>query len=189
MRLIYAMSDTRPASIPPLLNAVNFRTLRASDLPSLEWEGEYMHYRNLYKDAYRRACNGDAILWVAEIPMQGLIGQAFIQLVCPRPELADGWQNAYLYGFRIKPAYRNKGIGSRMLEVIQNDLSQRRFQRLTLNVARANPDAIRLYQRLGFSITADEEGHWSYIDHRGKWRSVHEPSYRMEKELQKPGFQ
>jgi ribosomal protein S18 acetylase RimI-like enzyme len=52
-----------------------------------------------------------------------------------------------------------------------------------LNVARDNLEAIRLYHRLNFQIVGEEPGIWSYIDHLGKWHTVEEPSWRMEKHL------
>ena len=110
-------------------------------------------------------------------------------MVCDRPELADGWQRAYLYSFRIKPEFRNQGLGTEMIRVIENYLLAKQFSRLTLNVARDNPDARRLYNRLGFQIVAEEPGVWSYPDELGVWHTVQEPSWRMEKLLLPPNSQ
>jgi ribosomal protein S18 acetylase RimI-like enzyme len=52
-----------------------------------------------------------------------------------------------------------------------------------LTVARDNLDAQRLYERLGYSTVAAEPGRWQYRDQYGRLRSVHEPTYRMEKPL------
>ena len=120
---------------------------------------------------------------MTETLTDGLIGQVFVQLVCDRPELADGWQRAYLYSFRIKPMYRNQGLGTNMVRVVEEYLCKRQFSRLTLNVARDNSAALRLYKRLGFQIVAEEPGNWAYPDEKGIWHFVHEPSWRMEKLL------
>lgn len=165
------------------INQVRIRRLAYEDLPALEWNGEFIHFRNVYEGVYRRMQNGTAEAWVAESGRDGIVGQVFLQLDCDRPELANGWNRAYLYSFRIKPEYRNLGLGTRMLDVLQNYLVKRKFTRLTLNVARDNPDARRLYERLGFQIVADEPGIWSYKDHNGKIQTVEEPSWRMEKKL------
>ena len=167
----------------PWLHQVIIRQLVEEDLPALEWGGEYQHFRHLYAEAYQRARRGNTILWVAEHPLRGLIGQIFIQLKCGRSELADGNSRAYMYAFRIQPDYRNQGLGTRLITHIENDLLQRNFEVLTLNVAKNNIAAIRLYQRLGFSITAPEPGRWSYIDHNGEQQNVIEPAWRMEKGL------
>lgn len=165
------------------LDNIRVRKLTKEDLPALEWDGEYTHFRNVYKGVYQRTQIGTAAAWVAESPLDGIIGQLFLQIDCDRPELANGWNRAYLYSFRIKPAYRNLGLGTKMLAVLEDYLIARHYTRLTLNVARDNPDAIRLYKKLGFQIVAEEPGIWSYIDHMGKLCTVEEPSWRMEKHL------
>ena len=166
-----------------LLDRISIRQMTREDLPALEWEGEFAHFRNVYKGVYQRTQIGTAVAWVAESTDAGVVGQVFLQLDCDRPELANGSNRAYLYSFRIKPPYRNIGLGSKMLEVLEHYLVARHYSRLTLNVARDNPDAIRLYKRKGFEIVAEEPGIWSYIDHLGKWRTEEEPSWRMEKRL------
>ena len=80
--------------------------------PSLEWDGEYAHFRRVYQDAFNRSQRGLSVLWVAELPGSGVIGQVFIQLICDRPELADGTNRAYLYSFRVRPEYRSAGTRS-----------------------------------------------------------------------------
>jgi ribosomal protein S18 acetylase RimI-like enzyme len=90
---------------------------------------------------------------------------------------------AYIYGFRIQPAYRSRGIGSHVLETIESDLVRRGFHRITLNVARENLAARRLYERQGYRIVAPEPGVWSYLDEEGQRQHVNEPAWRMEKEI------
>jgi ribosomal protein S18 acetylase RimI-like enzyme len=154
-----------------------------SDLPALEWNGEFKHFRLLHANAFFRMQQGTSMIWIAEAQLYGLLGQVFVQLFSDRPELADGWQRAYLYSFRIKPEFRNLGLGTQMVHVAEEYLLERRFKRLTLNVARENLDAQRLYTRLGFQIVAEEPGVWSYPDEENVWHTIQEPSWRMEKVL------
>jgi ribosomal protein S18 acetylase RimI-like enzyme len=168
---------------PTWLNDLNFRHIQKSDLPALEWDGEFSHFRRLFIEAYQSAMQGRAVLWLAEVVNMDLIGQVFVQLNSGRPELADGSFRAYVYGFRIKPAYRGYGVGSRFLDVVEADLIKRGYSRVTLNVGRDNPDARRLYERCGYQVVAAEPGRWSYLDQNGKRHEVHEPSWRMEKVL------
>lgn len=178
------MTETVSEESPVVeVDKIIIRLMTSKDLPALEWDGEFTHFRNVYKSVYHRMQSGTAEAWVAETPSAEMIGQVFLQLESDRPELADGWKRAYLYSFRIKPAYRNQGLGSRMLRTLEDYLISKHFTQLTLNVARDNPDAIRLYERVGFHIVAEEPGVWSYIDHEGHWRTVVEPSWRMEKQL------
>lgn len=162
---------------------VVIRQMEESDLPALEWEGEYTHFRRMYAEAYARQQRGYSVLWLAELPGVGIIGQVFIQLICDRPELANGLYRAYLYSFRIKPPFRSAGLGGRMLAILEADLKQRHYDQLTLNVAKTNTRARKMYERHGFRVIAHEPGCWSYIDHEGTWQHVEEPAWRMEKTI------
>ncbi len=178
--------STPPANqftLPPngWIRNVVIRQMQESDLPALEWEGEYTHFRRMYADAFKRQQRGFSILWVADLPGFGIIGQVFIQLICDRHELADGLYRAYLYSFRIKPPFRSAGLGGRMLAVLETDLKQRHYHQITLNVAKTNTRARRMYEAHGFRVVAHEPGCWSYIDHEGNWQHVEEPAWRMEK--------
>ncbi|HWQ84749.1 MAG TPA: GNAT family N-acetyltransferase [Anaerolineales bacterium] len=165
------------------LSQVTIRHLEAGDLPALEWDGEYTHFRRLFQDAYEYALQGRSILWVADLQGRGVIGQLFIQLFSGRRELADGNNRAYIYGFRIQPPYRRAGLGTRMMNVAEQELIARDFQYVTLNVGHNNPDAKRLYETHGYQVVASEPGRWSYLDHEGIRRDVDEPAWRMEKKL------
>lgn len=165
------------------LHKITIRHIQRSDLPALEWDGEYKHFRRVYADAFTRFEKGQSILWAAEHTDHGIIGQVFIQLICDRPELGDGHCRAYLYSFRIKPDYRGQGLGTRILTVVENDLRQRGYDYVTLNVAKDNPDALRMYQRNGYKVIAHEPGVWWYPDEHGDWHQVREPAWRMEKRI------
>jgi ribosomal protein S18 acetylase RimI-like enzyme len=170
---------TTPA--PAWISQVKIRHLAQTDLPALEWEGEYSRYRRLYTDIHQSALRGRSVLWVADLLGTGLIGQLFVQLNSSRPELANGNDRAYIYGFRIKPDYRSSGLGTQMLLVAEADLIRRKYRSVTLNVGRDNPRARSLYERLGYHVVAPEAGEWSYHDEQGQLHEVHEPSWRMEK--------
>jgi ribosomal protein S18 acetylase RimI-like enzyme len=165
------------------MDEIQVRPLEEDDLIDLEWEGEYSHFRTVYQNTYRRCLDGKALSWVAIHPNKGLIGQVFIQLECDRPELADGKERAYLFSFRIKPEYRNRGLGSRILEILETEIKSRGYKIITLNVARENSCAIRLYERKGYKTAAADPGRWSYPDEKGCWHEVEEPSWRMEKNI------
>jgi ribosomal protein S18 acetylase RimI-like enzyme len=166
-----------------VLAQVKFRQAFRSDLLALEWDGEFAHFRRLYAEAYRYAELGQAIIWVAELIEAGLIGQLFVHLKSDRRELADGRTRAYIYGFRIRPAYQSKGIGTRLLQVTENDLIQRGFTYVNLNVGQDNFRARQLYERLGYRVIGTDPGSWSYYDQHGRRQNVNEPAWRMQKEL------
>lgn len=165
------------------IEKVIFRQAGEDDLPSLEWNGQYKHFRKIYQDVFYLSQRGEASIWVAELPGIELIGQALVQLKSARFELADGETRAYIFGFRIKPSYRDNGIGSKMMEKVEEDLIDQGYEWVVLNVNHNNPQARNLYERLGYQVVAEEPGNWSYIDDNGKRCDVNEPAWRMEKKL------
>lgn len=165
------------------LSNVNIRPLIRSDLPHLEWDGEFVQLRKVYARAFERVLEGKSIMWVADFPGEGIIGQVFIQYISIRPDLADGINRAYLYAFRIKPAYRNAGLGSRMNQVLEAHLLSKNFKEVSLIVAKENTAAIRLYTRLGYKKVGQESGEWSFRDHRNRLTQIVEPGWKMVKVL------
>ncbi len=177
------MTEEITASIESLLSDLNIRLVTREDLLALEWEGEYSHFRRLFAEAFQRAQMGEAVLWVADLKNTGLIGQVFVHLNSQRQELADGIDRAYIYGFRVRAGYRNRGVGTQLLLAAEDDLKQRGFRWVSLNVGQDNPAARRLYERNGYYVIGTDPGYWFYIDERGIRREVHEPAFRMEKPL------
>jgi len=166
-----------------LQDNIVYRQVKSSDLPRLEWNGEFTHFRNVFKNAFEKSKTGKSILWVVEINHVGLVGQAFVQLISSRLDLANGVDRAYIYAFRFKENYRNIGLGSSLLKIVESDLLKNNYKEATLNVARENPRAIHFYQRHGFKIVAEESGEWSYRDHNNILRNVVEPAWKMVKYL------
>ncbi len=180
-----ALHPTSSTLTPPAswLSQVQIRRLNKADLPALEWDGEYTRFRRLFAETYESALKGRAILWVADLAGNGLIGQLFIQLNSGRGDLADGKTRAYIYAFRVRQPFRGAGLGTRLLLNAENDLLHRGFQLVTLNVGRDNPNALRLYERYGYRIVGSEPGIWHYYDDKGQRRDVNEPAWRMEKRI------
>lgn len=179
------LHDLAPARLqePPWLAHVQIRPITKHDLPTLEWEGEYTRFRRIYKEVYRRAKSGQALMWGIDLARVGLIGQAFVQLESRTKELADGGWRGYVHSFRVRPAYRGFGLGTRLMNVIEADLIRRGYGEVCLNVARENQGALRLYQRLGYAILKEDPGRWKYYDEKNILREVIEPGYRMLKKL------
>ncbi len=170
-------------TIQPEYCAPVFRSLKKDDLPALEWNGEYTHFRRVYADVYRRMTSGKLAAWVVDLPNTGIAGQVFVQYTCDHPELADGFTRAYLYSIRVKPQFRNMGLGSQLIRFAEEDLISKGYLYATLNVAKDNLRAQRLYVRLGYKVIAHEPGIWSYPDEKGIWHRVVQPAWRMIKPL------
>ncbi|MCS7246798.1 MAG: GNAT family N-acetyltransferase [Anaerolineales bacterium] len=162
------------------------RLIEFADLPALEWEGEYTHFRRVYREVYEHYQMGRALPWVIELPRLGIIGQLFVQLDCRNKTLADGVERAYLFAFRIRPAYRNQGWGTKLLGFVERDLYTKGYRRTTLRVSKSNESARCFYERRGYSVVGEDCSEWRYVDHRGVERVVCDPCYQMEKHLRKP---
>jgi GNAT superfamily N-acetyltransferase len=147
------------------------------DLPAMEWEGEYRRYRRLYRMAMDEAKAGRRFVLVAEVDGR-IIGQIIAQL-----SRSDSAGTAYLYAFRVRPEWRNRGIGTRLILEAESALLGLGFRRVLIAVARDNPGARRLYERLGYSLFAVDSGEWSFVDDRGQLQQVVEPSWLLEKVL------
>lgn len=156
---------------------VIIRNGNVHDLPGMEWEGEYRRFRRLYKMAIDEAKAGRRIVLVAEVGGR-IIGQIIIHL-----NRADSVATAYLYAFRVRPEWRNRGIGTRLIQEAESVLVRIGFRRALIAVAKDNPGARRLYERMGYSHLAEEDGEWSFIDDRGLLQRIVEPSWLMERLL------
>jgi len=56
----------------------------------------------------------------------------------------------HLDGIAVSPNKRGQGIGSRLISEFENYAGQRNIQLISLEVINTNPDAKKLYNRLGF---------------------------------------
>lgn len=156
------------------------RRATSHDLPALEWGGQYRHYRRLFARAMQEAERGHRVLLLAEIGAE-LVGQIFIQLNTRHGIARDETTSGYLYAFRVKERYRNRGIGTQLLHEAERILSSVGYTRSVISVSKDNPSARRLYERLEYRVFAEDPGEWTYIDHRGRRRNVREPAFVMEK--------
>jgi len=167
-----------------MVEALDFHIRPAveADLPGMEWEGEYRQYRRVYRHVMEEMQLGKRLILVAE-SNNFVVGQVFIQLVAHRADIHQGFKSAYLHAFRVRPAHRNRGIGTRLIFEAESILIEAGYERVVIAASEENHGARRLYERLGYSFYKNDPGRWSFIDHRGKLRSVHEPSVLLEKWL------
>jgi len=158
------------------------RPAEASDLAALEWEGEYKHFRRVYRQALQEAERGNRLLLVAEVE-EGLIGQIFIAFENAWKGRFRGHSAAYLHSFRVKEAYRNQGVGRSLLARAEAEIIAHGFERAVISVAKENSAALRLYESRGYRIFSEDAGNWSYFDHEGVLQQMHEPAYVLQKQL------
>lgn len=161
---------------------ITFRFATKSDLPKLEWYGQYSHFRNLFRRSFREQQRGRRLMLLADcggFP----VGHIFIQFISNEHTVADGDKRAYLYSLRVMEMFRGRGIGTRLIEEAEALILGRGFQWTTIAVAKQNVGAYRLYRRLGYRIFREDPGKWSYVDHKGITQTVDEPCWMLEKHL------
>ena len=161
------------------------RTLLENDLPALEWDGEYLHFRLLYRGHYQNSVWGNTRIWVAEADDGEIVGQVFLNLLSRNNETADGVRRAYIFSFRVKEKVRNMGLGGFMMDFVEDWAREQGFTHLRLNVERINIDARRFYERHGFVVFGSDPGEWSFMDHNGIWQERVEPAWKMIKTIKR----
>ncbi|HRF50426.1 MAG TPA: GNAT family N-acetyltransferase [Anaerolineales bacterium] len=163
-------------------SAVRIRPVVAQDLPALEWEGQYRHYRRVFQANFDDMRRGQRMMWVAESEGR-LVGQVFVQLLSADPNFADGVRRAYLYAFRVRPGWQGQGLGTRLMAAAEEDLVARGFRLAVIAAGRDNLRARTLYERLGYRVFAEDPGDWTYTDDQGQLIRAAEPAWLMQKPL------
>ncbi len=166
----------------PTTTHVLIRMLQEHDLPALEWDGEYRHYRQVFRANYEDMRRGQRLMLVA-VREAEMIGQVFVQLNSAERQYADGCGRAYLYALRVRPAWRGRGIGRNLVTAAEDQLRQRGFTIAVIAVAKTNERAQRLYQRLGYRVFSEDPGIWVFTDADGRQQRVEEPAWLLEKQL------
>ncbi len=162
--------------------SITLRIANKEDIPKLEWYGQYRHYRNLFRRAYREQQRGRRLILIAD--SRGFpIGHIFIHLYGSNRINQDGVQRAYFYSLRVMEMLRGYGIGTHLILEAEQIVMQHGFRRAAIAVAKDNHAARRLYERLGYRVFRHDSGEWNYRDHQGKLHHVREPSWIMEKLL------
>jgi ribosomal protein S18 acetylase RimI-like enzyme len=156
------------------------RPATEGDLAALEWEGEFRRFRRLYRAAFEDSRRGERALLVAEVGRR-VVGQIFVQF--EGTLVGDPDTTGYLYAFRVRPSYRNQGIGSALVSEAERLLLAEGLTRAVIAVGKTNEPALRLYQRLGYRRFGEDPGEWSYIDDHGRIQDVFEPAFLLEKIL------
>ncbi|HKJ26684.1 MAG TPA: GNAT family N-acetyltransferase [Anaerolineales bacterium] len=165
------------------LSKIVLRQAVKADLRAMEWEGEYTRYRRNYEEVFTRTKRSLAVMWLMELPGVGLVGQVLVQLDMDDRTCANGKTRAYIHSFRVREHLQGNGLGTWLMDHAEEDLIERGFREVTLNVAEENEGALQLYLRRGYQIIKHIPGRWSYYDDKGKLQHVAEPGFRLMKTL------
>lgn len=175
------MTTLEPASMMVHL-PIALRIATQADLPKMEWYGQYAHHRQLFQRAFREQQQGRRRILLADCN-NFPIGHIFILLKNGNGAIGEGSHHAYFYSLRVMEMFRNQGIGTRLIQEAETLVKDQGFMQATIAVAKDNRSALRLYQRLGYQIFAEDSGRWSYVDHHGQTQQVNEPCWFLEKKF------
>lgn len=156
------------SSLPSSSFVLKIRTASSDDLASLV---EALGQPRYFADRLDKQRNGHGVLLLALV-RRTVVGAVYLWLAeAEEPEI-----RAHLSGvpllthLEVVPAYRNRGIGSRLIAVTEARAKRRGRDRIALAVSLDNWDAERLYKRLGYRSWGtiecrDDEGRpeWCHV--------------------------
>jgi ribosomal protein S18 acetylase RimI-like enzyme len=155
-----AHAEPQPSRLPVVVEVI-VRACRVDDLRQLEWFGLYRHHRQIFVDAFARHLRGDNVMLVADLN-DFPVGQAWVDLTKRQEERVG-----YIWAVRVFPFLRNLGIGTQLMACAEDLLRARGFTQAEVGVEKTNPDAQRLYTRLGYRPHAELQEEYSYTTPEG----------------------
>ncbi len=66
----------------------------------------------------------------------------------------------YISNVAVKPEYRRKGVGRRLMEELESRARERNLSFLTLEVRQSNSPAIELYDQCGFQVVGVRKNYY-----------------------------
>jgi ribosomal protein S18 acetylase RimI-like enzyme len=156
---------------------VTIRRATRADLHPLEWFGALTPFRETIEQAYQRAEQGEVIFLIAELN-HFPIGQVCVDLV----KLADEGIGV-IWAFRVLATLQNLGIGTRLIHCAERAILAHGLHTAELGVELNNPNAQRLYERLGYHVSHQITEHWDYTSPDGLIHYVESPEFIMRKRL------
>ncbi len=73
----------------------------------------------------------------------------------------------YLDDFSVTEEYRNRGIGTKLLESAESCAKEMGVNTLCLHVEKTNAAALRLYRRLGYEVYREQESRYLMLKRLG----------------------
>jgi [ribosomal protein S18]-alanine N-acetyltransferase len=130
------------------------RTLSPSDLDEIVAIEQASFTNPWTRDMYLRELQNPDVsyLYVLRTPASGIIAFCSFWLVL---------DEMHINNLAVLGDFRGQGVGKILLERVLIEGANRGAQRATLEVRRSNEAARRLYERLGFVVTATRPNYYS----------------------------
>jgi len=138
-------------SLAPTISLRGFRSHDVATIARIVADALHEHYDpNLYPSLSQQWPDGFLIaVDAADQPIGFLLGVSQVE------------GEARILMFAVERPWRNRGVGSRLMETFYVRGHQRGLRRVTLEVRVSNTTAIRFYTRYGFSVTDLLRGYYS----------------------------
>jgi ribosomal protein S18 acetylase RimI-like enzyme len=123
------------------------------EVDSLAWSGSPLHLQSIREALARRARSGAVDYLVVRAPGGEPVAKAGVQYDHPRGP-GELWQLA------THPELQRLGLGTRLIRALEDRVRRRGLDHAWLGVETDNPDAQRLYERLGYREFDRTAGGW-----------------------------
>ncbi|WP_432561984.1 GNAT family N-acetyltransferase [Kineococcus sp. SYSU DK003] len=138
------------------MGAVEFRDLRADDLPALGWAGSPTHLRSVAAEL-ERAARGE-VDYLAGVVTDG--GDGLVRAVGAVDHRATPGRGA-LFQLVVHPDHRSQGLGTALVGALEQRVRNRGNREAYLEVEVDNPRALALYERLGYRRGGVRTSSWT----------------------------
>lgn len=78
-------------------------------------------------------------------------------------DLANGVDAAHIHALQVKKEYQRQGHASRLMQEVEEYARETGITTLTLGVDGDNPPALKLYDKLGYTLLKEREGRTSKV--------------------------
>ncbi len=132
------------------------RDVEPEDLPALDWSGGPAHLR-VVAESWQRTLADEVVLLCVEAPSGQLVGLGGLDLV---KAVGAG----ELWMLSVHEAWQSLGVGTFLVEALEQAAAARGLRRVQLSVEDDNPRAAALYARLGYRPVGRREESWPLDD-------------------------
>ena len=85
-----------------------------------------------------------------------------------------------MFALDVGAVFRSQGIGTALIKAVENEARRKGLKSVNLEVALQNPDALRLYERLGYRRTGERVvDRWTRLADDGDVDQVEDLSWVM----------
>ena len=151
-----------------------FRTAIESDLPKLEWFGQFFEHRQIIGEAFGAQRRGEGLILVAAVD-DFPVAQLWVRL--PPSRLPRFW------AFRVMQPLQGLGIGSHLLRLGEKVLISLRFASCEVGVEKSDVAVRRLYEKMGYRLTHGQIEGYSYVTPNGEVRTGKADQWILQKKL------